>query len=141
NPNVFQICTLNQTRSEMRKRQEIGRGLRLCVNQEGERVHGDDVNALTVVANQSYQSYANTLQQEYVDDGEADAAPPKPSDAKRRPALRNEKIFRESADFQEFWRRLSQGIRYAIHMDSAALVERCVERLANEQFPDLRIVV
>ncbi len=141
NPNVFQICTLNQTQSEMRKRQEIGRGLRLCVDQRGERIHGDEVNVLTVVANQSYQSYANTLQQEYVDDGEADAAPPKPSDAKRRPAQRNEKIFRESADFQEFWRRLSQRIRYAIHLDTAALTERCVERLANEQYPDLKIVV
>jgi type III restriction enzyme len=141
NPNVFQICTLNQTQSEMRKRQEIGRGLRLCVDQQGERIHGDEVNVLTVVANQSYQSYANTLQQEYVDDGEADAAPPKPSDAKRRPAQRNEKIFRESADFKEFWRRLSQRIRYAIHLDTETLVERCVERLANEQYPDLKIVV
>jgi type III restriction enzyme len=40
NPNVFQICTLNETKSEVKKRQEIGRGLRLCVNQDGERQHG-----------------------------------------------------------------------------------------------------
>jgi len=64
NPNVFQICTLNETRSEVKKRQEIGRGLRLCVNQEGERVHGFDVNTLTVMANESYESFAEALQRE-----------------------------------------------------------------------------
>src|SRR5438046_5219043 len=116
----------------MRKRQEIGRGLRLCVAQRGERALGDEVNVLTVVANQSYQSYANTLQQEYVDDGEADAAPPKPSDAKRRSARRNETIFRDNADFQEFWRRLSQRIRYTIHIDTATLTASCTERLATQ---------
>ena len=50
NPNVFQICTLNETRSNVKKRQEIGRGLRLCVNQKGERVHGFAINTLTVMA-------------------------------------------------------------------------------------------
>lgn len=64
NPNVFQICTLNETRSEIKKRQEIGRGLRLCVNQEGERIHGFDVNTLTVMANESYESFAEALQKE-----------------------------------------------------------------------------
>jgi type III restriction enzyme len=141
NPNVFQICTLNQTQSEMRKRQEIGRGLRLCVDQRGERAVGDDVNVLTIVANQSYQSYANSLQQEYVDDGEADAAPPKPSDAKRRSARRNDRIFLDDADFREFWRRLAQRISYRIHIDTAALTARCIERLANEQYPEPKIVV
>jgi type III restriction enzyme len=64
NPNVFQICTLNETKSEVKKRQEIGRGLRLCVNQSGERIHGFDVNTLTVMANQSYESFAKALQAE-----------------------------------------------------------------------------
>ena len=71
NPNVFQICTLKQSSSEVRKRQEVGRGLRLCVNQDGERmdknVLGNDVhnvNVLTVVANESYESFAKGLQSE-----------------------------------------------------------------------------
>lgn len=55
NPNIFQICTLKQTGSEMRKRQEIGRGVRLAVDQQGERVRGEQVNVLTVVANESYE--------------------------------------------------------------------------------------
>lgn len=64
NPNVFQICTLNETQSILKKRQEIGRGLRLCVNQQGERVHGFEVNTLTVMANESYESFVEGLQKE-----------------------------------------------------------------------------
>ena len=68
NPNVFQICTLNATASAMKKRQEIGRGLRLPVNQEGERIFDDSVNRLHVVANESYESFAKALQKEYQED-------------------------------------------------------------------------
>ena len=63
NPNVFQICTLNETTSVTKKRQEIGRGLRIAVNQEGERVHGFDVNTLTVMANESYEDFVASLKQ------------------------------------------------------------------------------
>lgn len=71
NPNVFQICTLKSSSSEVRKRQEVGRGLRLCVNQDGERqdsnVLGNDVhniNVLTVIASESYENFAKGLQEE-----------------------------------------------------------------------------
>lgn len=68
NPNVFQICTLNETYSDIKKRQEIGRGLRLAVNQAGERQHGFHINTLTVIANESYDVFCNTLQKEYEED-------------------------------------------------------------------------
>lgn len=68
NPNVFQICTLNETVSVMKKRQEIGRGMRIAVNQEGERVYGFDVNTLTVMANESYDDFVRRLQQEIEDE-------------------------------------------------------------------------
>jgi len=68
NPNVFQICTLNETGSEIKKRQEIGRGLRLAVNQDGERIHGFDVNTLTVMANESYDDFVRKLQQEITEE-------------------------------------------------------------------------
>jgi type III restriction enzyme len=68
NPNVFQICTLNETKSTIKKRQEIGRGLRLCVNSRGERVYGFDVNRLTIIANESYREFAEKLQKEYEED-------------------------------------------------------------------------
>lgn len=65
NPNVFQICTLNETNSVMKKRQEIGRGLRLAVDQAGERVpYGFEVNTLTVMANESYEQFVTELQKE-----------------------------------------------------------------------------
>ncbi|MDM8125708.1 type III restriction-modification system endonuclease [Mediterraneibacter glycyrrhizinilyticus] len=71
NPNVFQICTLKQSSNDVRKRQEVGRGLRLCVNQNGERMDvnalGNDVhnvNVLTVIASESYDSFAKGLQTE-----------------------------------------------------------------------------
>ena len=74
NPNVFQICTLKQSSSDVRKRQEVGRGLRLCVNQDGERMDtnalGNDVhnvNILTVIASESYDSFAKGLQTEIAD--------------------------------------------------------------------------
>jgi type III restriction enzyme len=75
NPNVFQICTLKSSSSEIRKRQEVGRGMRLCVNQNGERmdagVLGDEVqsvNVLTVIASESYESFAKKLQSEIAED-------------------------------------------------------------------------
>jgi type III restriction enzyme len=68
NPNVFQICTLNETRSAVKKRQEIGRGLRLPVDQNGLRVFDESVNKLYVMANESYEDFARALQTEYEED-------------------------------------------------------------------------
>lgn len=75
NPNVFQICTLRMSSGEIKKRQEIGRGLRLCVNKDGERMDSDilgennvhDINSLTVIANESYEEFAKALQNEFND--------------------------------------------------------------------------
>ena len=64
NPNVFQICTLRDIQTERERRQTIGRGLRLCVNQNGERVRGFEVNTLTVVATENYEQFAENLQKE-----------------------------------------------------------------------------
>jgi type III restriction enzyme len=68
NPNVFQICTLNEGRSAVKKRQEIGRGLRLPVDADGKRIFDDSINKLYVMANESYEEFARTLQGEYEDD-------------------------------------------------------------------------
>lgn len=69
NPNVFQICTLIETKDTITKRQKIGRGLRIAVNQDGERVPGFEVNTLTIMANESYEEFATGLQQEYEEEG------------------------------------------------------------------------
>lgn len=68
NPNVFQICALREMASEQQRRQTIGRGLRLCVNQSGERQRGFEINTLTVIATESYEEFAEKLQQEIEDE-------------------------------------------------------------------------
>lgn len=68
NPNVFQICSLRDIRTERERRQTIGRGLRICVNQDGQRVRGFDVNTLTVVAREGYKEFAEKLQKEIEED-------------------------------------------------------------------------
>jgi len=98
NPNVFQICTLKQSGSDVRKRQEVGRGLRLAVNQNGERMdenvlsHDEihNVNVLTVIANESYDSFAKGLQSEIA---EAVADRPRKVEAK----LFNDKFGEDTA--------------------------------------------
>ncbi len=126
NPNVFQICTLNQTVSVMKKRQEIGRGLRLCVNQKGERLTDRALNVLTVIANESYEDYVRTLQTEYREAG--DQAPPAPTRpgkavAKRRDALA------QNAAFKQFWDKLCQRLEYTIDVDTEALIKEAIDRL------------
>ncbi|ENC9883722.1 TPA: type III restriction-modification system endonuclease [Pseudomonas aeruginosa] len=68
NPNVFQICALRDMGTERERRQTIGRGLRLCVNQDGQRLRGSDINTLTVIATESYEEFAENLQKEIEDD-------------------------------------------------------------------------
>lgn len=69
NPNVFQICTLVETKDTMTKRQKIGRGLRLCVDQSGKRCFDPEANTLTVIANESYKEFADGLQNEFEKEG------------------------------------------------------------------------
>ena len=75
NPNVFQICTLKHSDSQTAKRQEVGRGLRLCVNQNGNRMDAEscgdsvhDINMLTVVASESYKDFVTDLQSDMKED-------------------------------------------------------------------------
>lgn len=138
NPNVFQICTLNQTVSDIKKRQEIGRGLRLCVDQNGTRIHDEDINVLTVIANESYEQYAANLQQEYTEAGEE--APPKPKRPKQSKVKRKDELF-QSNDFQEFWNKLCQRTKYKITVNTDDLIEKCVNNLNAVDFPEPKIVL
>jgi type III restriction enzyme len=138
NPNVFQICTLRQTNSEIRRRQEIGRGMRLCVDQTGARVPGDETNLLTVISNEGYSAFAKGLQEEYVADG--DAPPPPPTDANKKWAKRNDAIL-EREEFRDFWAKLQRQVDYRISIDTPTLIDKCVERLNNATFPTPLVVV
>lgn len=140
NPNVTQICTLRHVGAEMERRQQIGRGLRLVVDQRGERVHDEDANTLTVVANESFTAYARGLQTEYVNAG--DAPPPPPTDAKaQRTARRNDQIYYRDEHFERFWEQLNRCVRYRLKVDSEVLIAECVNRLDRAPFPGRVLVV
>lgn len=138
NPNVFVICTLNQTSSASKKRQEIGRGLRLAVDQEGKRAENHDVNVLTVVANESYEAFVTKLQNEYVEDGTD--APPKPKKPEQGKARRNNRLF-SSPEFKDFWKKLNRRMKYSLTIDTEKLIEQCVEKLNNTKFPNPMIEI
>lgn len=130
NPNVFQICTLNQTSSDMKKRQEVGRGVRLCRNQIGDRVIDDSVNLLTVVANESYRTYVDKLQKEIEDEYGKEGVPPPPPNARNRGKATLQKARVLSPEFKELWDRISHKTRYAVTIDSEALVSDVAARLS-----------
>jgi len=144
NPNVFNICLLKEPNynNENTRRQEIGRGLRICVNQEGERVMSDDINNLTVIVPEDFSKFVEDLQKEYTDNG--DVAPSKITDPKKAKARRNEKIY-ESTDFRNFWSNLIKKTDYKINIDSKTLIEECKERLnlleGDKDFPETKIVL
>ncbi|MDO4769601.1 MAG: hypothetical protein Q4A11_04455, partial [Brachymonas sp.] len=133
NPNVFQICTLNDTHSTLKKRQEIGRGLRLCVNAQGERVHDKNINVLTVVANESYDSFARKLQAEIEEDtGLSFSSRTKNARAKvrmQRKALSAE----EQALFDGIWQKINYQTRYSVRLDTGRLIDECVRLLRDKQ--------
>lgn len=122
NPNVFQICTLNETKSEMKKRQEIGRGLRLAVNQEGVRTYNRNVNRLTVVANESYNDFAKALQNELQEDCGVDfSGRIKPK--KERVAVKYRKGFEADPLFLAIWDRIKAKTTYKVNYDTAELIK------------------
>ena len=129
NPNVFQICTLNQTASEVKKRQEVGRGVRLAVNQAGDRLHDEKINVLTVVANESYESYVSRLQTEIEDDYGKEGLPPKPANARERGVAKLRKEFTLRPEFKELWESIRHKTRYAVKIDSEKLIEDVVQEI------------
>lgn len=140
NPNVFNICTLRETIAPIRKRQEIGRGMRLCVNQDGERVFLKHVNLLSVIANESYSAYVSQLQGEFVEDGIYKAAPV-PHNAKRRKTVKLKKGFEKDADFSAIWDRISKKTRYQVQVNTERLITGCaskIEKLSISK-PQIRV--
>ena len=129
NPNVFQICTLAQRYSERRKRQEIGRGMRLCVDQAGDRIQDPKVNVLTVIANESYEDFVKGLQTEYAEEGSA--LPPPPTRANREPAKRNDKIYRRK-EFSDFWNKLIKKTDYSIQVNTDEVIKNVIAEFNKE---------
>jgi type III restriction enzyme len=140
NPNVFNICTLNSTVSTMKKRQEIGRGMRLCVNQNGERVFDRNINLLSVIANEHYSDYVSRLQTEFVEDG-IYKAPPSPSNARKKRVVKLRKGFDKDPNFNAIWSRIAKKTHYSVKVDSDRLVKGCIERINRLSIPKRQINV
>jgi type III restriction enzyme len=141
NPNVFQICTLNETRSEIKKRQEIGRGLRLPVLETGERCFDPNINRLTVIANESYDDFARKLQTE-IEDECGVKFEGRITNKKERRTANLKHGWRLNADFKELWARIKHKTRYAVDYETATLIENATERLKGmEKIEPARIMV
>lgn len=153
NPNVFGIATLNESYSENKKRQEIGRGLRICVNQSGERVYDsaetpeeEQINQLTIVPNETYETFARGYQQEYEEQYGIGGNIPKPKHTHKGKRL-NRVTFKLKRDetfmsvFRRFWNVVAQKTVYRIHMDEEELIRRSIESLNEIRINDYTLEV
>ncbi|MET4073647.1 DEAD/DEAH box helicase family protein [Hymenobacter sp. UYCo722] len=132
NPNVFQICTLNEAKSTLRKRQEIGRGLRLPVNSLGQRVMDKALNVLTVVANESYDSFARALQTEIEEETSVSFAGRIKNVRDVATIKRTKEITPDNCPlFFEIWDRIKHKTRYRVSYETADLIRLAVEELGD----------
>src|SRR3990170_8285570 len=140
NPNVFQICTLNETKSEIKKRQEIGRGLRLSVNQNGDRSFDKNINKLTVIANESYEDFAKQLQQEIQDDCGVDfSGRTKNKNDKKKVNYR--KGFEADPRFLQIWEKIRFQTKYRVNYDTQKLITlaaNAVSKMDETKKPTIR---
>lgn len=128
-PNVFQICTLNNTVSEYKKRQEIGRGVRLPVNQNGERVKNDNINKLTVIANESYEDYVSKIQSEYDEAGYEINAKEKTKNENESIKVSPKPEIVNSDDFKQLWSKISPKTTFKTTINTSELISNVVEEI------------
>lgn len=130
NPNVFQICTLNETKSEIKKRQEIGRGLRLPVLETGERCFDPSINRLTIIANEHYDEFAKRLQSE-IEEECGVRFEGRIVNKKEARSASLKKGWALNEDFKELWNRIKHRTRYAVDFATADLVSRASKNLSE----------
>ncbi|MCP5062345.1 MAG: DEAD/DEAH box helicase family protein [Ignavibacteriae bacterium] len=135
NPNVFQICTLNETKSELKKRQEIGRGLRLSVNQEGVRIKDKNINRLTVIANEAYEDFAKQLQSEIEEDCGV-SFKGRIKNKQKRTTVKYRKGFELDEKFKDIWDRIKYKTTYRVEYDTSELISKSVK--AVRQMPSIK---
>lgn len=128
NPNVFQICTLNETASELKKRQEIGRGLRLCVDQNGQRNLDRQVNVLTVIANESYEAFAKALQTEIENDCGVEFKN-RIKNAREKAIVKLNNKALDNSYFLELWEKIKYQTEYSIHFSTDELIEKASQAI------------
>ncbi len=135
NPNVFQICTLNETHSELKKRQEIGRGLRLPVNMSGNRIQDITINRLTVIANESYDDFAKQLQSEIEEDCGV-SFEGRIKNKHNRETVKYRKGFELDENFKEIWNRIKYHTSYKVEYNTNELIVKAAK--AIKQMPSIK---
>jgi type III restriction enzyme len=139
NPNIFNIATLNESYSDVKKRQELGRGLRICRNQNGVRIYdpadvkeGEETNLLTIVPNETYETFAAQYQEQikeiYGTSAAASTLRKSHKGVRATNKLTLTNLF-QSASFKEFWERLALKTDYTVAFDETKLVERAIDAL------------
>lgn len=140
NPNVFQICALNETRSDLKKRQEIGRGLRLSVEKNGNRIYDRNINRLTIIANEAYDDFAKALQREIEDDCGVEFKD-RIKNKSERTAIKYRKGFEADPRFLEIWEKLKKKTTYRVNYntgDLIAIASKAVKDLPEIKAPSIR---
>lgn len=142
NPNVFQICTLNETKSVMKKRQEIGRGLRLSVKASAqglEQVRDKRINVLTVIPNESYESFAKSLQQE-IEDETGVSFTNRVKNARAKARVKRKKLSaNDEILFKAIWNKINYQTRYKVKLSTPELIKKCVAALSDyKQYPKVQ---
>jgi len=148
NPNIFNIATLSNSYSEIKKRQEIGRGLRICVNIEGQRVYdsltvSDDerINQLTVIPNESYETFVTQYQEEIKEvygTSKAGAGMTHTHKGTKQNQVHFKRSTNETVNqaFKRFWNALAKKTNYTVSFDEEALINRSVIALNNIEIAD-----
>ena len=141
NPNVFQICTLREVGSDTERRQQVGRGMRLPVNQAGERIRDERINVLTVVASETYERFVAELQGEIEAEYGKSGILPKPPNARRKKTLKLRKAHLLKPEFKELWERIRHKTRYAVTIDPKKLIDDVLPDLEAVQIHKPRVAV
>ena len=137
NPNVFQVGFLRHTRSELERRQQIGRGLRLPVDQNGHRVMDQDINRLMLIVDEAFTDFRDGLNAEYVASGASGETGPDVDNADNEVIVRRRPALFESQEFAELWKRIRYKARYRVTVDPDAL---CIVVAASEHLADLEFI-
>jgi len=130
NPNVFTICNLQETQSDVRRRQQIGRGLRLPVMANGERCRVEEVNHLTIVATETFEEFAASLQKELRDENGIEFEGIV-RNKRERVDLIPKDDFWNIPGFEDLWKRISPRTHYRLNFDTVVFVDEAVRRLKN----------
>ena len=139
NPNVFNICTLAYSTSEIKKRQEIGRGLRLPVDQYGDRIQDRDINLLTVITNESYRDYLERLQTEYREEAGVEAPPVEDNRERIKIKIKNDVL--QGGLFKNLWKRVSQKAKYIVNLDSNEFIKKCIKDIQEIEIKEPKISI